>query len=551
MFHLNVVIDFIKRESFTRVLSLEYFAFLFLFFSYLVVDGYSPWISFNKEVLSICYLVSLLIFICYNKINLIFDKKILKFSIFVYGIIFFQYAFGLIFYFQDFFIVLSYLSFFLLSFIVGNSFKLSRKFNLVFLEKTFILFILIGLFSVIIQILQWFSVDYFFVRELYGSRPFANLGQPNHLSTLLMFSIFSLYYFLENKLISDKWFFFIVITLCFGLALTQSRGAFISFSVGTLICILYQDIRSRINYLLPFVFYLLSFIFIPIVDKFISQKMQSVLIRVSHDASSRIDIWYQMYLAILKKPYVGYGWNQTSVAQVSLNDTYPISNWLQYSHNLFVDLIIWNGIPLGVILITFIVYITLKLFFSIKGYDELFSFLLYLSFFIHSLVEYPFSYLYFLIPVGIFLGYLNSSGNIACIQPNFRAYLFILFIIILFCFVLNEYLKIKEKMYNYSISYLVNRKVEVIKDNIFFLDGLDMVVEMRYKDKCDILAYRNDLKKLAYRYPFSPNLYNYSFVLEREHNFIEQKRILNVYNAMMKSKFERFNYNVVGCHFNK
>lgn len=64
-------------------------------------------------------------------------------------------------------------------------------------------------------------------------------------------------------------------------------------------------------------------------------------------------MWHQMLLAIKEQPLLGYGWNQVGVAQLSVYLDYPTTEWTEHSHNILLDLLIWNGIPLGILIIGF------------------------------------------------------------------------------------------------------------------------------------------------------------------------------------------------------
>ena len=62
----------------------------------------------------------------------------------------------------------------------------------------------------------------------------------------------------------------------------------------------------------------------------------------------RLLAWAVFADAIWLKPWFGYGWNQSAVAQMAAAALNPsVNSVFSFAHNLFLDLVIWCGIPLG------------------------------------------------------------------------------------------------------------------------------------------------------------------------------------------------------------
>ncbi|MFX9397524.1 hypothetical protein ABTO25_21130, partial [Acinetobacter baumannii] len=63
-----------------------------------------------------------------------------------------------------------------------------------------------------------------------------------------------------------------------------------------------------------------------------------------------------------------------SVAQLSVFLKYPTDEWVEHSHNIILDIFIWNGIPLGILIVGFIgwwLYQLSKLAISIEAFTAL------------------------------------------------------------------------------------------------------------------------------------------------------------------------------------
>lgn len=81
----------------------------------------------------------------------------------------------------------------------------------------------------------------------------------------------------------------------------------------------------------------------------------------------------------------------------------------EYAHNVILDLLAWLGIPLGAMLLGLIAFWFVSVARKVKTPAQLFLFLAVLPFCVHSLLEFPFAYSYFLFPVAWMLGALSAQ----------------------------------------------------------------------------------------------------------------------------------------------
>jgi hypothetical protein len=117
-------------------------------------------------------------------------------------------------------------------------------------------------------------------------------------------------------------------------------------------------------------------------------------------------MWHQFVEAILQSPWVGYGWRQTAVAQKIGSLLYPGDLPTDYAHSVVLDVIVWNGLPLGLVMLTTMSYWVLRSVYRISNGVQFLIVCALVPFAVHSLVEFPFAYAYFLFPVAWLLGYL-------------------------------------------------------------------------------------------------------------------------------------------------
>lgn len=125
-------------------------------------------------------------------------------------------------------------------------------------------------------------------------------------------------------------------------------------------------------------------------------------------------MWQSFVMAIGERPFFGFGWGQVSTAQLAVAESYPAVGMAQYSHNVFLDLLIWNGIPLGLAISVVILLLFLRAYLGSFSESGTYIFSCLGALLIHSMLEYPHAYAYFLILAGLFFG----AGVYRCPQSE-------------------------------------------------------------------------------------------------------------------------------------
>lgn len=390
---------------------------LFLALAYLLPFHKLPWTTFGSEVLA--FLSGITLLCMFVKKDLKIPKpQLLALPILLIPMI--QYGFGQILYFSNALLCTAYLLMFWLMVVVGYNLSLEKAHR----EKTFtaisIVILIVALLSSVIAIFQWLGINsYFapFMNFLKGNRPYANFAQPNNLATFLTMGVFACLYFYEKRLISNFVLVPSSLVLLFTIALTQSRTSWV-VCVFVLIYLAIKQFNKpkRFNFakLLMWVGIFVAAIgFLPYLNHLMNEiSTQSVVdtATVVERASSgykRLDMWSQAWVAIQQQPWFGYGWNQTGMAQIAAFDLRPNWEWYKTAHNVILDLLIWNGIPIGGLIV---LYVAGWLYWLNKGIKEpisLVATLMVCAILIHAFLEYPIHYAYFLLPMGLLLGIIQ------------------------------------------------------------------------------------------------------------------------------------------------
>ena len=333
-------------------------------------------------------------------------------------------------------------------------------------------FMIAGILSAYIAIIQWLGLvhDSEYILNLVGNRPYANMAQPNHLATLLTLSLLSCLYFFEQKK-NTLVLSIISFILIFSIALTQSRTTWL---VSLFVLIFYWMKTKEFYFRLSknkifiwFLSYVLIIFSLPILNSVLSHYFNindtSTVVERASSGYLRLQIWDQMLHAIIQKPIWGYGWNQTTAAQYAVIDRVHGYEWASSAHNIILDVIIWCGLPIGLIITGYFFYIYLMFLIKSKSSETIVATLMISAVSIHSLLEYPLYYSYFLLPVGLLCGVVLSeiSNNYIKI-PLFFNWILIVFSFFGIGYIFTEYNKISDNMIAANTHEMNDLKTELI-----------------------------------------------------------------------------------------
>ena len=362
-----------------------YVIIFLLFLSFVNYNHYYPWTTYDSEKY-VFYLSAffVLYFISSNAIKVVLNTNLLLLLLLLLcSILSYPY-----YYVNQYFILFNIylINLIILCVALCNFHDENGK----LLDGILISLVLAGATSSILSIYQWmdFSTEFFWLYKSTGSRVSANLGQPNHLSTLLLLSVLSCIYFF-NKFKIIPVLFFIPI-LVFSLVLTQSRSAMIALIIITTIsCIKWRVLANSIKLIL----FSLNFLYI-IMAHFLSKiyEKNDVIGRIN-GGFERLAIWQDFFNVLPHIGLFGVGWKNIEYYQFQYGENF--SGYLSSYHNLLLDLIVVFGL-FGAF---FFIYIFIKLllvFFRIENSNDLIIFLMLSVLINHSLFEFPLFYSYFL-----------------------------------------------------------------------------------------------------------------------------------------------------------
>ena len=283
------------------------------------------------------------------------------------------------------------------------------------LDSVFFAIWVAALGSAAIGLLQWLDLEgalqMYALQADAGDRAMGNLGQPNQLATLLLMGVAALAWTFERQRIGYIGFFVGTAFLTLGLVFTQSLAGMLS-AITVAVFLMWKNHGSSARLaprlvLIWILAYGAAVLLLPSLFEWLliggSRSMNPGV-----DAA-RITIWKQMLSGISQAPWLGYGWNETPTAHAAGSLAVPGSMTYTNAHNVVLDLLAWNGVPLGVLLTGGCCYWFLSRMYRAGKVNAVYAMACLLPIAVHSMVEYPFAYSYFLLAAGLMVGIVEAS----------------------------------------------------------------------------------------------------------------------------------------------
>jgi hypothetical protein len=378
---------------------------------WLLPNHYMPWTTFHMDawVSAVFLLASACVLVRVNHSFPWHGIAVLVSALALFSML--QFAAGLVAWSGTAWVSVAYLLGFVLLLLVGAQWESGCPYQLA--DGLFLAIGIAALVSVGLQLHQWLGLDLLGVWAIGNAsgRPSANLGQPNELGTLLIWGLLAVAWAIVRWRISVWTAIFLFAYLLLGLALTRSRTAWIAIAmlVGAswIWCRMVSDRRW------PWLASGLAIYFVfcfPAIDWFgqavLFDSSTGDLVRGKGEL--RPVLWALFMDAALQQPLFGYGWNQVSLAQLTVAADHPALRMVvAHSHNLFLDLMLWCGIPVGLFVSVYIVRWLWQSLCAVRCAEDALLVLFLVVVFNHAMLEIPLSHAYFLFPVGLVMGMLN------------------------------------------------------------------------------------------------------------------------------------------------
>jgi len=391
------------------------FGLLAMCLAYLAPGHYLPWLSFQGEWLAAmgaCLVALSLISSCRSNLSPILGWPwiaLLAITVAIVPLV--QWIAGKIDFASDAVLSALYMAGFAASIVVAaNLIALRRE---AFLDGVFAVFAVAALVSTGLALHQWLQLgSSLYITDIAPhSRPFANIAQPNQLATLLSLGAITFIREFENRRIGWVVAAIGVAFLGCGLLITQSRtGLLIVGVIGVASAAGRRNCSLRLTGAAITAVIVAFFLGVLAWDSINELLDSSALPQVTRtEPGPRLVIWASFIDAFKSAPWLGYGWEQSSHAHMAFALDHPIRvGILTSSHNIILDLIIWCGTPIALLIVaSFSAWYVMCLARAIDA--DAWALSVGIAVILtHAMLEYPLTYTYFLLPLGFLIGALDG-----------------------------------------------------------------------------------------------------------------------------------------------
>jgi hypothetical protein len=245
-----------------------------------------------------------------------------------------------------------------------------------------------------------------------AGRPYGNVAQPNQFCTLSFLGLCALGLLNQGRRVQGFSFWLAALFLLGGVAMSDSRTGWLQ--LGALV-VLVAGLGRRTGLRMPVRTAATLAAVLAVVAWNWQDINEALLISSGRALAEKADAglrrlhWSSMVDAIGREPWWGYGWQQAGLAQGRVAADHPfVGEYIEHSHNLVLDLLVWAGIPVGGALAALLLWWLMSRLARVG--DPVAAWLLagIVGLAIHSMLEYPLEYAYFLLPLGVAVGAVDA-----------------------------------------------------------------------------------------------------------------------------------------------
>lgn len=525
-----------------------FFSSLFAALAWLLPNHYQPWLGAYQNA---CAFLSLALFLVYLQRSiplLVHAKQLIAVAVlcFIIGL---QVAFGVVAYWGEAVIFCLYLSGFTGAVVAGQTLVS----NTVLMNK--LLFGFAVLISVVVVISSWLAIRQWLMLDgsiwvadmPSGGRPFANFGQPNSLATFLGMGLASLLYLYERHYLQRLSASFLALLFLVGLALAQSRTTWIS-AVAILLFWAWKtrslafSPRLKPRYLLLWLAVFVAILMLmPLINQWLLLSAPDLIQRAG--SAARLNMYHQFALAIWHGPWFGYGIGQVAEAQLAITPLHAHHEMTFYTHNIVLDTLIWFGPIIGAVITFAAAAWVVSLAISARSKESICALVAACFILIHSLLEYPHAYAFFLLPLGFFLGIAQGHASLknAINIPKKLTLSILCSGFILGSWVCYEYIIIENdfRLMRFETAGIGTLRAEKITPDVYVLDQLREYTRLARTQPQNIMGEKKLAwaKQAAHHYPFGSSLIHYIKALAFNGRAEEAVAELEVLKGLHKPRY--------------
>lgn len=284
--------------------------------------------------------------------------------------------------------------------------------------------VVLGALNVLIAIVQVFFPDaadgIVMARSGLVGRAVGNLRQPNHLSSLALWSAAAVVPLLEGRRLRQGTAAALFAAIVFSVELSASRTG----TIGVLVLAGWGLLDSRLSRFTRVMLvssvavYALGWLFMSWWAHANHHTFGAEARLGESDVSgSRFGIWSNTWTLIKANPWTGVGFGEFNFAWTLTPFPSRPTAFFDHTHNIVLQLLVELGLPLGgliVVLLALALWQAFRRSAAVeceRGVGFRTAFVMVLLMAIHSQLEYPLWYAYFLLPTAWFWGYCLGAAK--------------------------------------------------------------------------------------------------------------------------------------------
>lgn len=249
-----------------------------------------------------------------------------------------------------------------------------------------------------------------------GARPYANLGQANHLCSAAWLGLTAVLVLRETGRLSSATFWMLACWMLAGMVMSGSRTGWLQIGILAALGLMAASrmaLRTRPPDLVAIV---VLFIAATAAWPLLNDALQTSAgrgITSQLDGGGRWALWRALVDAVAREPWAGYGWQQMVLAQQAVAVDHPsIGRHFEHSHNLVLDLVLWAGLPIGLAVAALVAWALVRAWRGAADPVARWGVMAALGLFAHAMVEFPLEYAYFLVPAGLLIGGARPAAGL-------------------------------------------------------------------------------------------------------------------------------------------
>ena len=272
-----------------------------------------------------------------------------------------------------------------------------------------------ALLSTGLTLYQWLEQDWLGIAvhyRLVSGRAYANVGQPNNLATLLCWGLVALWWGYERRKLTGSVATLAAGLLLLGVVLTRSRTGWIEVVLLAVVALCLRARHKTGPRILAVSLLGLWFVVLTVgLEPMAHRLLRETPARLSDQSSAglRPMIWGVALDEVAQRPLSGHGWIQGVPAHLAVADDHAeVKAVINYAHNLVLDLLVWNGVPLTLLILAGAAWWTRAQWRACRSSEQRLLLLALALLFVHALLELPHTYSFFLLPAAVMVGTLDA-----------------------------------------------------------------------------------------------------------------------------------------------